>query len=364
MSQRKKDPRLQALYAQGVNVYSYSKLNTIDGCLYEAWQAYIKGNRGTSSIYGILGNCVHDVLEDIVNQKATETDLLPALQRDLADAELLGLDFPHDYRGGTSIRNKWIADMTHFCTHYTSPKGNFKTELLLVLHLANNRALIGYSDLVKFFEDGSVQVLDYKTSSQFKTEDLVHHGRQLVAYSMALEQAGYTVRDPAWIMLKYLEVTYSGYARAGAKQLSTITRVCNRSMLYQAISCVVESRLNAMGIDEIESEILMNTLRKTNTLDAFPQQIQQDFVIRPYVRSYPLSPQLRQECLSYIHRVADLYESLPKDPDTPWPALTITPKNLFKCNNLCGHRAHCPQLKSYLARTAIKAPRQRDANLF
>lgn len=364
MSQREKDPRLQALYDQGINVYSYSKLNTIDGCLYEAWQNYVRHDRGTNSIYGVLGNCIHDVLEDIVNQKATETDLLPALRRDLEDTALLGLDFPHDYRGGNTIRCKWVADMTHFCTHYIAPKGNFKTEQLLILKLKNNRALIGYSDLIKFFADGSVQVLDYKTSSQFKAEDLIHHGRQLVAYSMALEQAGYTVRNPAWIMLKYLEVQYSGYARTGAKQPSAITKVCNRSLLYQTIAPAVEARLNALGVDEIETELLMNSLRKTNTLDAFPLNIQQDFSIRPYVRSYPLSPKLRQECLEYIHRVADLYESLPKTPDTPWPAREINRKNLFKCVNLCGQRSRCPQLKNYLARTAVKPPKQSDADLF
>ena len=74
---------------------------------------------------------------------------------------------------------------------WVSPKGEYEVEKLLILKLRDDRYLQGYADLIRVLPDGRLQVLDIKTSSQFKDEDLLHYGRQLVAYTLALEQAGF-----------------------------------------------------------------------------------------------------------------------------------------------------------------------------
>ena len=46
MAKRDKDPRLQALFDAGKNVYSISKCNTIEECLYETFKSYIEHDKG------------------------------------------------------------------------------------------------------------------------------------------------------------------------------------------------------------------------------------------------------------------------------------------------------------------------------
>ena len=78
----------------------------------------------------------------------------------------------------------------------------------------------GYIDLIRLVdrEKKIIEVYDWKTSSQFSDKDLLHHGRQLVFYTLALEHMGYTARKAAWIMLKYVSVTSMGRARKSNKK--------------------------------------------------------------------------------------------------------------------------------------------------
>ena len=221
MAKRDKDPRLQALFDAGKYVYSISKCNTIEECLYEAYNTYILHQKGTNGIYGILGTRIHDKLEEIINGTATANELPDVLNQELLDLDMLGIEFPKDFKGNDSIRNNWIADMKHFCQTFQPPKGTFKTEELVIYPLCNsddkddpNRYVQGYIDLIRENSDGTISIYDWKTSTDFKQSDLIHHGRQLVFYALAKEAEGYTVRDVSWIMLKYCEVKFMGKKRA------------------------------------------------------------------------------------------------------------------------------------------------------
>ena len=207
MAQRELDPRLKALFDAKKKVYSISKLNTIDQCEYQAYLSYVKHAKQSSSCYSILGTRIHDCLEAIINGDSTEEDLLPALDKELEDMEMLGIDFPNDRNGGTTIRDNWIADMKDFCTSFVKPKGKFETEQLFIYQLDPDHYLQGYIDLIRYNSDDTISIFDWKTSSQFATKDLIHHGRQLVLYAMGKEQEGYKVKNVAWIMLKYAEVS-------------------------------------------------------------------------------------------------------------------------------------------------------------
>lgn len=72
----------------------------------------------------------------------------------------------------------------------------------------NSHYLQGIIDLLIYNEDGTVSIRDYKTSSKFANADLEEKGRQLILYGLAMEQLGYKVKDLAWEMLKYVEISY------------------------------------------------------------------------------------------------------------------------------------------------------------
>ena len=135
MAKRELDPRLKELYAAKKKVYSISKINTIEECLYEAYNAYVLKDRGQNGIYGILGTKVHDKIESIVKGEATPDELPGTLKEELSDLEMLGIEFPKDFKGNDTIRNNWVADMSHFCKTFIPPEGKFDTEELFIYKL-------------------------------------------------------------------------------------------------------------------------------------------------------------------------------------------------------------------------------------
>lgn len=353
IAERESDSRITELHEAGVKLYSFSKLNTIEKCPYCAWRTYVKKDRGIHNIYDIAGSKIHDVLESIMKNNASISDLKTALQSELKDMDMIGVDFPRDPRGGTSIRDKWIANMEHFCDNFKPPKGEFLTEELMIYKLNDKRAMIGYADLIRKNKDGSIDIFDWKTSSNFHQKDLLHHGRQFVIYKMACEQAGFKVRNTAWIMLKYVQIVYFGKRRKNAKSEEVITKICDRCKIGQTISPAVESKLEAAGYSEADIECFIFDLENTNSLSKLPPEIRSQFKIVPYVRPYTVTKELEAECIDFINRVADSFEAKLAECnekgtiDVPWEPIEINKSNEFMCFNLCGHRQVCPGLKRY-----------------
>ena len=366
IAERAKDPRLQELYDQGVNVYSFSKLGTINSCLYSAWRTYILHDRGLDSVYTLLGSACHQAAEDFIEGKIKQEDMLPMFNEGVVQCDLLGYAFPKDFRGLNSIRDRYLGDLQNCFKTFTMPKGKFTVEELLILRVSPTRAMQGYSDLLRWNDNGTVTVLDLKSSSNYADKDLLEHGRQLTIYGMALEQAGYKVKATAWIMLKYVVINFDWYATKRSRTKTPLTRIVNRSKIYVTIKDAVMAACREAGMDEVDIDMAMAEFSKTNILgDQFPAEVRAKFSIKPYVRAYPYTEELKQEALDYINKTADLYESLPHDKDKPWSACEITKESSFFCRNLCGHRKVCPYIAEYNDRTAVVGEKKSsDEELF
>jgi hypothetical protein len=293
-----------------------------------------------------MGSRVHDTLEDIINDKATEKDLKPALELELYDLDMLGIDFPKDRKGENSIRDSWVADMTHLCENFVRPNGEFTTEELFIYKINDNRYIQGYIDLIRHNKDGTISILDWKTSSQFSTNDLLHHGRQLVLYALGKEQEGFKVKELAWIMLKYCEVTFMGKARTNSKEKTQLVKVFNRGKLLKELSKYIESDLEELGYDELDIEIIIKNSISSNSFEQIPKEIKDKYIVKPYVKKYELTDELREETLKYVNDMANLFESK-TDNVNDWKAVDITDKNNFFCNQLCNHKKTCTYIKQF-----------------
>jgi len=349
---RQQDLRLKQLRKEGARIYSISKLNALDGCLREAYFSYRDPSKPKrmQSIYGIMGGEIHEVLEDIYNGWATPDALLPAMEKELADADLVGVEFPKDFSGGDAVKNNWIADMTHFCNNFEIlPGDNFSTEELVIYQFGENRYMQGYIDIISVIDEEAkiIDIFDFKTSAKFKKQDLVHHGRQLVFYGMAKEAEGYTIRNIAWIMLKYAEVTYQGYARSNSKNKSTITKVIQRGKLAKELSPIIESMLYELGYGEIDVELFLDEFKSKNDIKVLPEEIQEQFDIHQYIEYYDYNDDTKTETLQYINDKADKFEELWDKEYSEWSPMEITDKDSFYCNNLCSHRGICDEIRKY-----------------
>lgn len=365
MAEREKDPRIQALYEMGISPYSISRLNAIDGCLLEAYYTYKAHAPGKQNIYGIMGTRIHDVLEQIYNNRCNSDELITALENELMDADLAGVSFPKDFKGEDSIKNNWINDMKHFAEHFERLSGEgFKTEELTILKVSPTRYLIGYIDLIQVIDEETktIDIYDFKTSSKFKKDDLLHHGRQLIVYGMAKEQEGYTVRNLAWIMLKYVQVTYMGYARKTAKNKTKITKIVQRSKLAKELTSLVEELLYQAKYGEIDSEIIISNFLEANDMNVLPAEIREQITVEQCIEYYPYTQELKDEALNYINTRADKFEALFDQPVEAWTPVTIDKGQSFYCNNLCSHRDKCPNLKKY--NLSVELSQMDDADLF
>jgi len=343
------------LYDAKKKVYSFSKLSTIENCPYEAYLTYIQKEKGADSVYGILGTCVHDKLEEIMNDMASKEDLKRALNKDLEQLDLLDLHFPKDFKGGDSIRQNWIADMTHFVEHFEKPEGHFKTEEFILYKIDDDHYIQGYADLVRCdSEDGTVQsILDWKTSSMYTGEDLIHHGRQLVIYALAKEQLGIEINELAWIFLKYVNITFMGKKRSNSKEKTEITKTVNRRKIVSELEKYIRDDLIDAGYDEIDIEMYMMQAHQINSLDVLPDEIKSGYVMKPCILKYELTDEVREECRQYIDDMISLFESI-DDQDRKW-----IPRNFYKetrfgkkedtffCNFLCNHRKTCKHLLKF-----------------
>ena len=359
MGQRTVAPELQALYDKGAKVYSYSKLGTIHDCPYNAYLTYIKKREQAENVYSYLGTVVHDTLESIVEDKCTQADIQPALENGLDELEMLGVAFPRARDGSDSIRTKWISNMMCMARDWVPLKGKYEVEKLLILKLNEERYLQGYADLIRILPDGRLQVLDLKTSSQFKDEDLLHYGRQLVAYTLALEQAGFTCCTPCWIMVKYMSVAYT--TGVGKKAKETV-KVLDRCKVGYTLRANIRSKMKAAKYSNDEIEEVTQKFIESNDFNDLPADIRSQYKMSTYVRPYPVTDKLRQECIDYINETADEFEE--RQNSGEWPSRKIEEKNgepNFFCTNLCGHRKTCEYLRDCINKSIFNSIK--DSNL-
>ena len=369
---REEDKRLEEIRASGKQIYSISRLDAMNRCLYEAYRTYVLGERGTDNVYTGLGSACHDVLEGITNGTNTEADLLPAVMNELENMDMLGIEFPKDRQGNDSIREHWIQDMTHFCETYQAPKGkNLKAEELIIYQTPAGNYLQGYIDLQHIRKDGSVDVYDYKTSSLYTSDSIKEHARQLIIYALGLEQAGKKVNSASWIFLKFAEIQYMGKKSSRSKEETLITKAFERYKIGSEMADKVEIDLIKAGFDEIEISIILDKFKKSNRFEDLPEKIRGNYKMQPYVVAADIGEEARQECINYIDSTISMWESLSgNEKDYPPKKFTKINKlgkespDYFFDVNLCPHFKKCPYIHDYLDQLNVNKEGDDDDSLF
>lgn len=336
MAERMDDRRLSKLREDGKKIYSISRLNTINQCNYQAYLNYVEHINGKNvGIYGILGGKCHDAIENCLLGTGTEEDIKKAIIQELEDCEMCGVEFPKGRDGSESIKNNWVTNMTRFAEEFKTPKGEFKTEELLLYPIDETHYMMGYADAIRFDNDG-VWLIDWKTSSNFDKNHTLVAGRQLILYKLALEKLGYTVKRCSWCMMKYCETSYS------LKNGKTKKKVSEWRNLIKDLSDVIEKKMLELGYDEIDTEIAIKEGVASNRWDSFPEDIRNHFKTTIYVRDYDITPDLEEETLDYIKKSINLFETLKE-----WKPCDINKESFF-CNSLCNFGGKSGQCKYYV----------------
>lgn len=337
--QRELDNRIERLKQQGAEIYSISRLNCINQCAYQAYLSYIACLPKKGCVWSLLGSSIHDALEKCVRDGADEAIIKDAIQAELDNLEILDIDFPLDRNGNPTLRNNWIANMTKFAEEFKTPKGKFETEKLVLLNWKDNIWIQGYIDLIRYNKDGSIYIVDWKSSSQYDKAHLVEAGRQLVLYAMAMQKEGYKVDRVSWAMMKYCITTW---IQKNGKPKEKISEWRN---YIKDLKNVLEKKLSDMGYDEVDIDALLFQAEKENSMDCLPDELKEQFKTRPYVRDYELTPEIIEECKQYIDESIIKYHKCGRIEKNFKPC--DIEKESFFCSSLCDFSGSCKYWKDY-----------------
>lgn len=340
--ERASDERIKELQAQGHELYSISKLDNINNCLYASYLTYRLGEKGKNNIYAITGTKMHEVLEAIARGEATEKDLAPALESEMIDMDLFGFKFPTD-----QIRDSWLQDMTHFCNHYKMADGKYETEQLFIYKTDDGHYLRGYIDLIDNHFDGTIDIYDHKSSSMYSTAAMEEHARQLIVYMLAKQQEGYKVNKVAWHFMKYVNATYRN------KKGQLTTKIIERRKIGSELLKYVQELMP----DEVGNDLILNEFVKTNDINVLPEKVRKGFVLEPCLVEYPVTQEAIDDCKKYIADTIALWESLEGKGEEAYPPRKFTRiqkngkvvRDSFFCQSLCQFESVCPYLRDYLA---------------
>ena len=269
--------------------YSFSRLKLFNECRHAYFLTYVLKVQKRVNIYSEIGTTIHEILENIQGGKEIPIEERIEMFEDKVDeCEIFGISFVND-----NIKEKYVKNVKHCLRNFKSIQGkNFEIEKEITLDIDGYK-LTGFIDLVVHNDDGTVSIIDYKTSSKYAKKDLQKNANQLIIYGLALEQLGYKVRDVKWYMIKYATIQ----GKRGSK--------------------MIERR-------ELEDG----------------QEFEDCFV------EYPYNEVSKMECIDWIIDTIEEIESLTTY-DT-WEHKDINKGNSFYCSNICSVCGKCEALKQYL----------------
>lgn len=190
---------------QGLPVYSFSKLSTYNHCKYAYFLQYIKHIKGRQNVYGATGESAHNACQDLVRGNINNDAAYDRFILELEDTlELLGLKFPTEK---SEINYKECV--SDFILRYQPKHSKYDIERGFDVVVGNSKSImIGFIDLIYWNKDGSIDVVDYKTSSLFSKKDFKEKKMQLLAYAYALQKEGFKINRLYFNMLKYCNIEW------------------------------------------------------------------------------------------------------------------------------------------------------------
>lgn len=210
--------RITDKYGEKINIWSYSKLNTLDTCVHEYYLARILKKSKKQNIYGIVGGIAHDILEKYYNKEIAFEQMLPIFESEFLGVELGDYKFSTDADKNRKMRDTYKENVKQFFQNHIPMEGKVSNELEVWIDV-DGHIFIGYIDNILKDNDGNYIITDYKTSgmSDYTGEKKVKKGMQLLLYALGLMQIGVPSDKIKcrWNFMKYatIGITYETKAK-------------------------------------------------------------------------------------------------------------------------------------------------------
>lgn len=290
-------------------LWSWSKVNTFITSPYEYYLKYIvhaKEDRQDCS-YATLGSICHSVLEDFYSGKIKYEEMLDVFEDGwLTAIDIVDLKFDrNDETRNQSIGTKYKNNLLHFFEHHSiidhisfenkndRPKdileykdGQLELEQFITVNI-NGNIFQGYIDVLYKDYDGIYNIIDWKTSTQYKGKKAEDEAGQLVIYAIGLHQLGipWDKIRICWNFLKYVTIKFE-QANGTVKY-----RDVERYKIGESLQANAKMWLKKLGYADKIDDYLKQLLDK-NDIEVLPDEVQAKYLI--------------SDCYTYV----DLSESL------------------------------------------------------
>ena len=210
----------------------------------------------------------------------------------------------------------------------------------------SNSVMMGFIDLIYWNEDGTIDVVDYKTSSQFSKKDFEEKKMQLLAYAYALQKEGFKINRLYFNMLKYCNLEWDEIN--SKKQLVHKTLKADRNAVGLKLKATAKRLLKKKGLDELEIETRIQKMIETNIID----DLLIDMIeVTDFCVDVPFDESQIKDFVNWFEstikdindRCRDLDVDNPSDKN--FPPIKIDKGSEFFCNLLCGQ--DCKYFEEY-----------------
>lgn len=298
-----------------IKMWSFSKISSFsDGCSWEYYLSRILKKKGISNSYGILGGICHDILEDFYNDKIKYEDMKEIFETKWLECELLGIKLYGDEEKNIKMMSEYKQDiLSFFETHQVPGNGKKISEAEIWIDLEHGGDIcIGYIDAI-LKQDDKYIIEDYKTSTLYKGSDIYAHQKQLLLYTLGLNQLGIPLDKIAirWLFLKYTNVTFSHMINVSyIEKDKPKTSCCLKSEWVSKVKTQLKKDIVAhyekqgQTFTAKELKAMIDECVANNNLDSLPQEVQDIYVLEDVVKTVrrhkwakesPIQTQIRKD---------------------------------------------------------------------
>jgi putative RecB family exonuclease len=195
-------------------IYSHSRLSSFENCPRKFQYRYLwKVPAESESIEGFVGKRVHEVLERLY--RAAGRGLVPSLPKvlwryqetfdeayDPARVRIVRTDNPLEFY--REIGERCLAN--YYRTHYPFDREEtlaVEERVSFALDPFKNYRMQGFIDRIALTRDGTVEIIDYKTSARVPSQKQIDKDRQLALYQLGLADR-YAKERPVRLVWHYL----------------------------------------------------------------------------------------------------------------------------------------------------------------
>ena len=174
-------------------LWSFSRMNLFKTSPYSYYLKYIVQAKedNDNSIYGVMGGCVHTILEKFYSDEIKYEDMLDEFENAwMTNVDILDLKFDRiDEEKNNKIKDKYYRDLKHFFKYHKVLEDKPKLEKFIITNIGDFY-FQGYIDVINKDKNGVYNIIDWKTSSIYLGHKAEKESFQLGIYAIGLNQMG------------------------------------------------------------------------------------------------------------------------------------------------------------------------------